>query len=143
VVRPLDPRFFTASSPVLAWGPRRRSFFVAHGNTGFLKAAGNIERVTVTLPGTTRIALIRALIGSRPTRRTSQPCRNRKRPRKIKLVVRPKLSTASAGSSQAPTDFLIAALLERDVDVAFEQNGSRITDFRRGWSLGARDHIMF
>ena len=39
--------------------------------------------------------------------------------------------------------FLIAALLERDVDVAFEQNGSRITDFRRGWSLGARDHIVF
>jgi hypothetical protein len=39
--------------------------------------------------------------------------------------------------------FLIAALLERDVDVVFEQNGSRITDFRRGWSLGARDHIVF
>jgi hypothetical protein len=39
--------------------------------------------------------------------------------------------------------FLIAALLERDVDVVFEQNGSRITDFRRGWSLGTRDHIAF
>lgn len=39
--------------------------------------------------------------------------------------------------------FLIAALLERDVDVVFEQNGSRITDFRRGWSLGSRDHIVF
>jgi hypothetical protein len=39
--------------------------------------------------------------------------------------------------------FLIAALLERDVDVVFEQNGSRITDFRRGWSLGTRDHIVF
>ncbi len=38
--------------------------------------------------------------------------------------------------------FLIAALLERDVDVVFEQNGSRITDFRRGCSLGARDHIV-
>jgi hypothetical protein len=39
--------------------------------------------------------------------------------------------------------FLIAALLERDVDVVFEQNGSRITDFRRGLSLGVRDHIVF
>ncbi len=39
--------------------------------------------------------------------------------------------------------FLIAALLERDVDAVFEQNGSRITDFRRGCSLGTRDHIVF
>jgi hypothetical protein len=38
---------------------------------------------------------------------------------------------------------LIATLLERDVDVVFEQNGSRNTDLRRGWSLGARDHIVF
>ncbi len=39
--------------------------------------------------------------------------------------------------------FLIAQLLDQDVDVVFEQNGSRITDFRRGWSLGVRDHIAF
>jgi len=38
--------------------------------------------------------------------------------------------------------FLIATMLERDVDVVFEQNGSRITDFRRGWSLGTRDHMV-
>lgn len=38
--------------------------------------------------------------------------------------------------------FLIAALMARGVDVLFEQNGSRITDFRRGKSLGARDHIV-
>jgi hypothetical protein len=38
--------------------------------------------------------------------------------------------------------FFIAMLLERDIDVVFEQNGSRITDFRRGWSLGKRDHIV-
>lgn len=39
--------------------------------------------------------------------------------------------------------FLIAELLERDVDVLFEQHGARVTDFRRGWSLGTRDHIAF
>jgi hypothetical protein len=38
--------------------------------------------------------------------------------------------------------FLIAALLAQGVDVLFEQNGSRITDFRRGQSLGTRDHIV-
>ncbi|HET9642017.1 MAG TPA: IS4 family transposase, partial [Burkholderiaceae bacterium] len=38
--------------------------------------------------------------------------------------------------------FLIAALQARGVDVVFEQNGSRITDFRRGTSLGTRDHIV-
>jgi Transposase DDE domain len=37
--------------------------------------------------------------------------------------------------------FLIAALMAQGVDVLFEQNGSRITDFRRGQSLGTRDHI--
>ena len=35
--------------------------------------------------------------------------------------------------------FLIAALMARGVAVLFEQNGSRITDFRRGQSLGTRD----
>ena len=38
--------------------------------------------------------------------------------------------------------FLIAALMAQGVDVLFEQNGSRITDFRRGQSLGKRDHIV-
>ncbi len=38
--------------------------------------------------------------------------------------------------------FLIAALMAKGVDVLFEQNGSRVTDFRRGQSLGARDHIV-
>ena len=38
--------------------------------------------------------------------------------------------------------FLIAALMARGVDVLFEQNGSRITDFRRGHLLGTRDHIV-
>ena len=39
--------------------------------------------------------------------------------------------------------FLIAMLLQRDVDVVFKQNGSRVTDFRRGWQLDTRDHIVF
>lgn len=39
--------------------------------------------------------------------------------------------------------FLIAMLLERGVDVVFEQNGARITDFRRGCQLGTRDHVVF
>jgi hypothetical protein len=38
--------------------------------------------------------------------------------------------------------FLIAAQMEAGVDVLFEQNGSRITDFRRGRQLGVRDHIV-
>jgi hypothetical protein len=38
--------------------------------------------------------------------------------------------------------FLIAALMAKGVDVLFEQNGSRITDFRRGQSLGTRDHVV-
>ena len=38
--------------------------------------------------------------------------------------------------------FLIAALVAQGVDVLFEQNGSRITDFRRGQSLGKRDHLV-
>ena len=38
--------------------------------------------------------------------------------------------------------FLIATLMAQGVDVLFEQNGSRITDFRRGQSLGTRDHIV-
>jgi hypothetical protein len=38
--------------------------------------------------------------------------------------------------------WLIATLMARGVDVLFEQNGARITDFRRGKSLGTRDHIV-
>ena len=38
--------------------------------------------------------------------------------------------------------FLIASLVGAGVDVLFEQNGARITDFRRGQSLGTRDHIV-
>ena len=36
--------------------------------------------------------------------------------------------------------FLIAAMQAAGVDVVFAQNGARITDFRRGERLGARDH---
>lgn len=38
--------------------------------------------------------------------------------------------------------FLIAGLLARGVDFAFEQHGARHTDFRAGKSLGSRDHIV-
>lgn len=38
--------------------------------------------------------------------------------------------------------FLIASMMAAGVDVLFEQNGSRITDFRRGKKLGARDHLV-
>jgi len=38
--------------------------------------------------------------------------------------------------------FLIATLQAAGVDVVFEQNGTRITDFRRGQPLGARDHLV-
>lgn len=38
--------------------------------------------------------------------------------------------------------FLIAALIAAGVDVLFEQNGARITDFRRGEPLGKRDHLV-
>lgn len=36
--------------------------------------------------------------------------------------------------------FLIATLIAAGVDVVLEQNGARITDFRRGLRLGQRDH---
>ena len=38
--------------------------------------------------------------------------------------------------------FLVATLISTGVDVLFEQNGARHTDFRRGTSLGARDHLV-
>ena len=36
----------------------------------------------------------------------------------------------------------IATLIAAGVDVVFEHNGSRTTDFRRGQSLGTRDHTV-
>ncbi len=38
--------------------------------------------------------------------------------------------------------FLVAMLQAAGVDGLFEQHGARITDFRRGESLGTRDHIV-
>lgn len=38
--------------------------------------------------------------------------------------------------------FLIATLQQAGVDVLFEQNGARVTDFRRGQRLGTRDHLV-
>jgi hypothetical protein len=38
--------------------------------------------------------------------------------------------------------FLIAPLIAAGVDVLFEQHGARHTDFRRGTSLGRRDHLV-
>jgi hypothetical protein len=38
--------------------------------------------------------------------------------------------------------FLIATLMAAGVDVLFEQNGARITDFRHGQSLGTREHLV-
>lgn len=38
--------------------------------------------------------------------------------------------------------FLIATLQAAGVDVLFEQNGARITDFRRGTSRGQRDRLV-
>jgi len=37
--------------------------------------------------------------------------------------------------------FLIASMIANGVDVVMEQHGSRNTDFRRGKSLGTRDHL--
>jgi hypothetical protein len=39
--------------------------------------------------------------------------------------------------------FLMATLMGAGVDVLFEQNGSRITDFRRGQAVGTRDHLVY
>lgn len=38
--------------------------------------------------------------------------------------------------------FLIAAMIAAGVDVVMQQHGSRNTDFRRGKSLGVRDHLV-
>ena len=40
------------------------------------------------------------------------------------------------------TYFLIAALQAAGVDGLFEQNGARVSDFRRGLQLAARDHLV-
>ena len=39
--------------------------------------------------------------------------------------------------------FLMATLMGAGVDMLFEQNGSRITDFRRGQAVGKRDHLVY
>lgn len=38
--------------------------------------------------------------------------------------------------------FVVASMLAAGVDVLFEQHNARRTDFRRGISLGARDHLV-
>lgn len=38
--------------------------------------------------------------------------------------------------------FLIATQMAAGIDVVFAQNGARTTDFRRGESLGVRDHVV-
>ena len=39
--------------------------------------------------------------------------------------------------------FLIATMVAAGVDVLFEQNRARTTDFNRGKSPGTRDHLVF
>lgn len=48
------------------------------------------------------------------------------------------------GDAFFPTFFFIAAMLDRGVDILMEQMGARkrVTDFRRGKSLGQRDHLI-
>ena len=48
------------------------------------------------------------------------------------------------GDAYFATYFLLCELLAKGVDAVFEQHGSRqrITDFRRGEHLGARDHLI-
>ena len=48
------------------------------------------------------------------------------------------------GDAYFATYFLLCCLHEQGVDAVFEQHGSRqrITDFRRGEHLGARDHLI-
>ena len=48
------------------------------------------------------------------------------------------------GDAFYATYFLLCVLRERGVDAVFEQHGSRqrMTDFRRGRRLGARDHLI-
>ena len=48
------------------------------------------------------------------------------------------------GDAYYATYFLLGALQERGVEAVFEQQGARrrVTDFRRGRRLGARDHLI-
>jgi hypothetical protein len=48
------------------------------------------------------------------------------------------------GDAYFATYFLLGALRERGVEAVFEQQGARrrVTDFRRGTRLGARDHLI-
>ena len=48
------------------------------------------------------------------------------------------------GDAYYATYFLLCALRERGVEAVFEQQGARqrVTDFRRGQRLGARDHLI-
>jgi hypothetical protein len=48
------------------------------------------------------------------------------------------------GDAFYPTYFFVAAMIEKDVDLVMEQQGSRrrSTDFRHGHRLGVRDHVM-
>lgn len=48
------------------------------------------------------------------------------------------------GDAYFATYFLLCALVARDIDAVFEQNGARqlTTDFRRGQRLGPRDHLI-
>lgn len=48
------------------------------------------------------------------------------------------------GDAFFPTYFFIARMQRRGVDILMEQQGARkrITDFRRGQSLGTRDHVI-
>lgn len=48
------------------------------------------------------------------------------------------------GDAFFPTFFFIAAMRDRGVDILMEQMGGRkrVTDFRRGKSLGQRDHLV-
>ncbi|WP_037471901.1 IS4 family transposase [Simplicispira psychrophila] len=62
-------------------------------------------------------------------------------------LVRPLLARFSAGDIVLADAlycnyFLIAALMAAGVDVLMEQNGSRITNFECGQSLGAHDHVV-
>ena len=48
------------------------------------------------------------------------------------------------GDAFYPTYFSLVRMLEKGIDILMEQQGARqrVTDFRRGESLGARDHLI-
>ncbi len=64
-------------------------------------------------------------------------------------LLRPMLNTFRAGDlvlgdAYFGTYFLLVSLLDRGVDAVFEQMGvrKRVTDFRQGKRLGAKDHLI-